>query len=362
MKILVTGHWYRPAEGDVYALLEKEHQTFQGQGCEEQQRLDVSLDVAPSSGQALEAVREGIVEVAPDAQVECVLFGAGADFIGSMAESGPKGHHAMSVPQHCVDAYQLGVDVSTAVEAGKQVALEAGHLQTASVWESFLEGALGLTPGTLVDSAIPDDTAVEALCRLRDLWVQRPPLMVVSTQRPFIGLSSTLALTPSLNLRSDVSANYTGALRRVFDAAYQRNCQTFSLVSETLSPVSVAGSGAGGGIAAVIVAIGGRLIEAGEYLSAALQLTSVMDGCDVVVVLEPELHSPLLAEAQLDAITRAAGECALPVVAVGVDSSLSRHESAQWGLHGVMLAADNAQALRNIGMRIAHTWLRRVRR
>lgn len=74
-------------------------------------------------------------------------------------------------------------------------------------------------------------------------------------------------------------------------------------------------------------------------------------------MVEPELASPLLATSTLDALTRAAGELALPVVAATVRSSLSHYERAQWGLHGIF-ETEACVTLDDAGRRIARTWLR----
>ena len=124
-----------------------------------------------------------------------------------------------------------------------------------------------------------------------------------------------------------------------------------------MHPARQRGSGAGGGAGAVIAAIGGRIVSTGDLLSSLLGLEEIIDGADLVIVAEPELSSPVLAESSLDCVTRAAATHALPVVAITHRSSLSHFEKAEWGLHGVF-ETEGSVTLEDAGRRVARTWLR----
>jgi len=110
-------------------------------------------------------------------------------------------------------------------------------------------------------------------------------------------------------------------------------------------------------IARAAKAIGGRIVATGDLLSQLLGLETALDGVDLVIVAEPELASPGLAEPTLDCITRAAATHALPVVAITHRSSLSHFEKAEWGLHGVF-ETEGSVTLEDAGRRVARTWLR----
>ena len=124
-----------------------------------------------------------------------------------------------------------------------------------------------------------------------------------------------------------------------------------------MHPARQRGSGAGGGVGAVIAAIGGRIAATGDLLSSLLGLEAIIDGADLVIVAEPELASPMLAESTLDCVTRVAAAHALPVVAITHRSSLSHFEKAEWGLHGVF-ETEGSVTLDDAGRRVARTWLR----
>ena len=94
----------------------------------------------------------------------------------------------------------------------------------------------------------------------------------------------------------------------------------------------------------------------GEGSAQAASLRRHLEEADLLVACEPDLSFPALAESCLDAITAAAAPWAIPVVALAARSTLSAHERAQWGLHGVF-ATDGALGPGAAGARIARTWL-----
>lgn len=117
------------------------------------------------------------------------------------------------------------------------------------------------------------------------------------------------------------------------------------------------GSGAAGGVGAIIAASGGRIVPTGQLLTDLLDLDEALKTANLLIIAEPELASPLLATSTLDCLTSAAEQLALPVVALTTRSSLSRYERAQWGLHGVF-ETEACVTLEDAGRRIARTWLR----
>ena len=97
-------------------------------------------------------------------------------------------------------------------------------------------------------------------------------------------------------------------------------------------------------------------MDTGALLVALGPLRRHLEEADLLVACEPDLSFPALAESCLDAITAAAAPWAIPVVALTARSTLSAHERAQWGLHGVF-ATDGALGPGAAGARIARTWL-----
>ena len=164
-----------------------------------------------------------------------------------------------------------------------------------------------------------------------------------------------LAVDPDLNPIEEQNTALTGLLTQAFAHRPLGRCQLIE--SSVGHPARGYGSGAGGGVGAIIAASGGRIVPTGALLDDLLILDKALESADLVIVAEPELASPLLATSTLDSLTKAAGAHALPVVGCTVRSSLSHVERAEWGLHGVF-ETEARVALREAGRRIARTWLR----
>ena len=210
---------------------------------------------------------------------------------------------------------------------GGTVIVEGGHNSSPDCGVGFLEGLLDI-PG--IDPRQPEALA-GALTRAQSLVVETGVDLVcaASTARPLLGLDSILAVAPDLEPIEAQDTALTAALTQAF--AHRPLGRHQLLEGTDVHPARQRGSGAGGGVGA--------------------------DGADLVIVAEPDLSSPLLAEATLDSVTRVAATHALPVVAITRRSSLSHFEKAEWGLHGVF-ETEGSVTLEDAGRRVARTWLR----
>lgn len=362
VKVIIAGHWQTRGATDLLARMRRLGQTLDGDGCEDsharQEATAASLSATPTNEgptfTAHEALRGGISEYMPGVHVETITFGGGEDFPHALAVATAHTRVGLTIPRDCTDAAPIGQEVTRLLTAGTPVTLEGGHGSDTTLWASFTQGALGWKPGS-----ITTDTLGDALAQLRHQWGRAIPTMVTSTQRPLVGLSSVMAISPDLSPRTDTDPTQALTLRHALTRTHNTLTLTLPIAGQNpIDPASLPGSGAGGGIGAIIAALGGSLHECGTYLAHAYDLTTLLAKCDLLVITEPTLHSPHLAEASLDALTNAAAHHGVPVVAVSVESSLSRHELAQWGLHGSLLGADTPEALHYVGQRVAHTWLR----
>lgn len=368
VKVLICGHWQTEHLSDVYLHLADNGSGRNRHGCEDQ-RCDTSkCSTRPTTVEAHEALRRGILANVHSVSVPTLAFGYGTDFVSACNLVKPRAL-VLSIPLGMTDAYELGRRVSLALREGQEVILEGGHNHDVTLWASFLEGSMGCPKGAILrrtevgDRWEYDEVAAQgAITDLYRQWGARLPVFVCSTQRPLVGLSSVMAVDRELATRHDVVPAQAFSVRRIFQNAREALLPSVNLTNhEVVDPASLPGAGAGGGIAALLATLGASLHDTGDYLSSALNLVERMKDVDLVVVTEPALHSPALAQACVDSLTTAAGYWGIPVVAVALDSSLSRYELAQWGLHGSLLTADTAEALEHIGQRVAHTWLRRNR-
>ncbi len=304
------------------------------------------------TGEALDAIRRGVVAGAPEPTVLTVPFGTGPTFDEAVAVLDSQASF-VRVPSQASSSREAGERVADALRNGGTVIVEGGHNSSPDCGAGFLEGLLDVPS---IDPRQPE-TFADALTRAQSLVAEAGVDLVcaASTARPLLGLDSVLAVAPDLEPIEAQDTALTAALTQVF--AHRPLGRHQLLDGADVHPARQRGSGAGGGVGAVIAAIGGRIVSTGDLLSQLLDLDDMMEDCDLVIVAEPELSSPLLAESTLDCVTRAAATHALPVVAITHRSSLSHFEKAEWGLHGVF-ETEGSVTLEDAGRRVAWTWLR----
>ena len=309
-------------------------------------------DPALPTGEALGAVRRGVLAGASDPVVVTVPFGTGPTFDEAVAALGSQASF-VRVPTDAPSSREAGERVVDSLRNGGTVIVEGGHNSSPDCGAGFLEGLLDVPS---IDPRQPE-TFADTLTRAQSLVAEAGVDLVcaASTARPLLGLDSVLAVAPNLEPIEAQDTALTAALTQVF--AHRPLGRHQLLDGADVHPARQRGSGAGGGVGAVIAAIGGRIVSTGDLLSQLLDLDDMMESCDLVIVAEPELSSPLLAESTLDCATRAAATHALPVVAITHRSSLSHFEKAEWGLHGVF-ETEGSVTLEDAGRRVARTWLR----
>ena len=314
-------------------------------------RWDGGVPVLPT-GEALDVIRRGVVAGASEPTVLTVPFGTGPTFDEAVAALDSQASF-VRVPTQASSSREAGERVADSLRRGGTVIVEGGHNFSPDCGVGFLEGLLDV-PG--LDPRRPDALA-DALTRAQSLVSDAGVDLVcaASTARPLLGLDSVLAVAPDLEPIEAQDTALTAALTQAF--AHRPLGRHQLLDGADVHPARQRGSGAGGGVGAVIAAIGGRIVSTGDLLSQLLDLDDMLESCDLVIVAEPELSSPLLAESTLDCVTRAAATHALPVVAITHRSSLSHFEKAEWGLHGVF-ETEGSVTLNDAGRRVARTWLR----
>lgn len=344
MKIVLCGHWDTVAGTALFPL-------------------PATAAPSPSDSEALAACARGIIDTLPEVEVEVLAFGPGAAFV-SACENAGSADHALTVPFDCQDATAMGAQVRERAQCGQRSVIEAGHVISVDLWMSFLAGMAGVEVNDLREGASASRLREELpaiAARCREELGEYPPVFAATTMRPFSGMASMLAVNPDLSARTDISMATAAEWTAAIDEADTTARSALPLAGGAHPRVTtLPGSGAGGGIGAIVAACGGQIRDAGEYLAEVTGIAQHLERAHMCVILEPYLHGPLLAESYLPTVSGACADHALPAVAIGMDSSLSRHECAQWGLHGVLLGVDSADALENLGRRVAHTWLRRV--
>ena len=312
-------------------------------------RWDGARPLLPT-GVALEQIGRGLRAGGDGLDVVLVPFGSGPTFDEAVAACRSQASF-VRVPTEASSTRQVGERVAAAL-GEPRVVVEGGHGASPDCGLGFLAGLLGVA-----ESDVSGEGLGPALTRAEDMLGASGTDLVcaASTPRPLLGFDSVLAVAPDLDPIEEQDTSLTGNLMQAF--AHRPLGRRLLLEDSKAHPGRMWGSGAGGGVGAVIAAIGGRIVGTGEVLADLTRLGAALTSADLVIVVEPELSSPLLAQSTMDTITNAAAELALPVVAVTVRSSLSRYERAQWGLHGVF-ETEARITLEEAGRRIARTWLR----
>lgn len=311
---------------------------------------------SPATLRALGAVASGITSARPGAHCSLVPLGPGPVF--DEAAAGAGSFTAVRVPTGAPSTAPAGEAVRAALAGGGTVVVEGGHNAAVDCGFGFLTALTGISVREGDDLARSLPAALDRAERIvadsgADL------VAAASTTRPLVGLDSVLAVAPGPAPRPGQDPGLTALLSREL----ARRPRSRTLLAQAApgpsagaGPASARGSGSGGGVAAVIAAIGGRIVDTGPLLVALGPLRRHLEEADLLVACEPDLSFPALAESCLDAITAAAAPWAIPVVALAARSTLSAHERAQWGLHGVF-ATDGALGPGAAGARIARTWL-----
>lgn len=302
------------------------------------------------SAACLEAVADGFQTRAPHWKVECYPFGAGVAFVQALQPI--TSFDVIPVSSHS-DLHTAGQRFLRSLQAEKIPVIEGGHLENTDGGVSFLEGLTGVVRKDYPDLQTWFSSAIK---RARRLCTQAEYYAAYSSARPLFGPSSTLALNPDLTLRTSTDPIFNRQWMSCLHQAATPRLPVSGQDASLVEPGRIAGSGAIGGVGALVSVLGGRLIPDGDFLISHTDFEARMSHADLVVILEPELQSPALAESTLSTVTELAMRLAIPVLALGRSSSLSAHERSEWGIHGVL--TDESGNLPHLGRRAAQTWAR----
>ena len=201
-------------------------------------------------------------------------------------------------------------------------------------------------------------------------------VVAAATDRPLVGLSGSgaaLAGRPGINpgLAQEVEQSILGAVAQI-EAATQR--PTSLLAPSVPQHGQQRGSrrprsGAGGGLAFALEAIGARLRNGADLIADATALPRDIGDADVVLTAATTLDGTAMELGVPGAVGRLAMERMVPVVALGVDVRLSRRELAGTGVEAVYPLHDqpspgtpvpvaDLDALSRRASRVARTWSR----
>lgn len=307
---------------------------------------------SPTALAALEELSRGFLSAAAHWEVEMIPFGPGQAFQEAVSGARSSRYAPIVVPDDEQGSAWAGRKAREALESDLVPILEGGHPHSVDCGIGFISSLSGIE---VSDPSTLEQTLPHALSTARKILAGRDMIAAASTRRPLLGMSSVLALDPELNARSVQDRGLTSLLTRLLSTSEEKTLPLLGTKPQPKGAGRIPGSGAGGGVGAMVLAIGGRIIDTGLFLRDFLRLDERIADAELVLVLEAKLHSPNLSDSFLDVICDAAAQHALPVVAIGAESSLSAHERAQWGLNGQFIT-EGKHSLFQAGARIAQTW------
>lgn len=298
----------------------------------------------------LRALAQGFLAGAPSWEVSSSPFGPGRAFAEAM--EGDQRFCVLRVGDGD-SLHEAGQRFREVLAEGKVPVLEGGHLHATDGGMSFLEGISGAIRGANESLEAWFARAIE---HAENAVSGREFYATYSTSRPLFGPSSTLALEADLSPRDTGDTAFNRRWAELLHKTMRPQLAVSGQSASVVEPGRLPGSGASGGAAAIVALLGGRLVSDGDFLLHHTDCESSIEASDLVIICEPELHSPALAESSLDLLTEIASRSAIPVLAIGTHSTLSTHERAQWGIHGILV--DETGNLDALGYRAARTWAR----
>lgn len=280
---------------------------------------------------------EGLRAAKQDIELKVVPWGPGVSFIQAL-ENLPEDPWLVSVGMGSNDWLEKKGTGPLYIEMGHRSRHDWGTQVLSKLAD--VAGSNEWSPNELIE-------AVEQTLAGRRVY------LATSTSRPLLGLAGTSALDPQLKLRAS-----TNDLSRWRDALAEKYGQLPLLQMGEDAGVHVGnlpGGGAGGGAAAALMAIGMRAYPTGQVLAEALNARRLVDAADLVVVANPTWHSPDLGDAAPLVAASIASEQGKTTVGIGYSSSLSSHERAEWGLHGLHVK-NPKKTWSDLGRRVGQTW------
>jgi len=116
------------------------------------------------------------------------------------------------------------------------------------------------------------------------------------------------------------------------------------------------GSGAAGGLAYCLAALGATLTRASDYLADAVGLSDAVAGADVALAVGGPLTPVTLDHGLATTVARIAARHAIPAVGITTDLAVGRRDVMAAGLSGTHEGTAGADGLADVVRRVARTW------
>jgi glycerate kinase len=116
------------------------------------------------------------------------------------------------------------------------------------------------------------------------------------------------------------------------------------------------GSGAAGGLAYCLAALGATLTQASDYLADAVGLADAVAGADAALAVVGPLTPQSLDHGLASTLARVAARHAIPAVCITSELSVGRRDVMAAGLSGTHEGVQGAEGLADVVRRVARTW------
>ncbi|MDO5720120.1 MAG: glycerate kinase [Actinomycetaceae bacterium] len=182
--------------------------------------------------------------------------------------------------------------------------------------------------------------------------------VLTTTSRPLLGLDSTLAVTKNGMATTGISTQLISNLTQFYS--------NYTMISEAenLAPSAVTnyarlpGSGAAHGLAALTLGLRGSVTPLVEQLLSIPSNRQKFSNSNLIVTTIDTLHPQTVHDSHIGPLAEIAAAQATPLIAFTHETSLSRHEQAEWGLHAVYQVP--AGSISSFIVRVlTSTWLRK---
>lgn len=211
------------------------------------------------------------------------------------------------------------------------------------------------------DDAPAGDAAAlwgDALPVIRDALRPLELVVMVTSSRPllgFHGMSASLMVgreaDQALAAAAQEQERHWIEMAREGDATAARDALIGPVRMSDLS-----GTGAAGGLAYVLAALGARIVPAAHYLVDASGLATVAERADLLVGVGGDLTPATLDNGVAASVAAVAGRRAVPATVLSTGVHVGRRDLMAAGLSSAHEAARGPRGLTDGITRIAHTW------
>lgn len=282
--------------------------------------------------------------------------------IGDLKLWAPAGSETLTVVDHEINETASTADYG---RIGTLLELAGIYSQNPLASSRTIFHALEKTHGGWEQLAVSDTdvwfTNTDLLRHVRRLAITRiggrHARILTTTSRPLLGLNSTLAVDPDGLPTTGVPSDVISYLTQ-FYAKYTMISEAENLTNSRVDNYArLRASGAGRGLAALIYGLRGSVTPLVDHVLALPSQRRTIAASDLIIMTIDTLHPQTVHDSHIGPLGELAAAQATPLIVFTTETSLSRHEQAEWGIHAVYQVPAH-DICSYIGRVLSSTWLR----